>query len=239
MITARTLRCRVAPALALAAALAVPSAALADPFAGAPTAGSLAVAKPVFPIVNDAGGFVSHIWVSPTQRIGADGGLVDAGLHDAGGQIFLDPDSTAGALKDAQFAGTYYWLYSWRRVNPDGTTSDQIFSGVFTFDINGQTTGITFALPFFQDPKRPDAGFTGSFRTNVPAVSVECKITNAGKTVARKIRRGPVGTPLGRERWECLGMSIPESLDGKRLTLTVKVSGQGVVASAAKTFVAR
>jgi hypothetical protein len=91
----------------------------------------------------------------------------------------------------------------------------------------------------YQDPARAQFGVTGTVVTNGRRVNYECRVAQGARTVFR-VRRYTLPFSAGeRVRWECLDRRVPESLDGKRLTLTVKVTVGAKSVSASRSFIAR
>lgn len=211
-----------------------------DPVTG-PTPPSLAVAKPAFTVTNTPSLIVLSIRLSRTNEINSVGELDGAGRSDDGATIDVDndvrPSTTVQGVGELMFAGRYYWQYSMRPVNPDGTTGDHSFSGVASFKLPAFARTLTVRAPY-QDPRYPQFGVTGTVVTNAVKAPYECVIRRGSAVVARKRSYLRPLSP-GRDTWECLDMRVPESNDGKLLKLTVTVTAGTQKLGLSRSFIGR
>lgn len=232
---------RASLALATAVtALALPAHALADPVVGAPSAASLAAGIPSFTATNDAAGFVNVVFVSPTPTLNSLGELDDASARGGGETIYdFSQTTTTASMSEPPTSGLYYFMWTWLPLNANGTTGTLQRSGLSTFTVPVQLKALKLGA-LYQDPKYPQAGITGTYVSNFRGkVAVSCKVMSGRKTVASKLTKIFVDTPLGTSRWECLSMRVPEAHDGKRLRLVVKLTAGRKAITRTKTFTAK
>jgi hypothetical protein len=221
--------------------LCLPATASAEGEVTGPTPASLGTGKPAFSVTNTPSLIVLNIRLSRTNEINSVGELDGSGRSDDGATIDVDndarPSTTVQGVDELMFAGRYYWQYSMRPVNPDGTTGDHFFSGVQTFKLPAFARTLTMKAPY-QDPKYPQFGVTGTVVTNAVKAPYECVIRRGSTVVARK-RSYILPLSAGRDTWECLDMKVPESNDGKLLKLTVTVTAGTQKLTASRTFIGR
>jgi hypothetical protein len=209
-----------------------------EPSVSYPSRESLATSIPTFQVVQTPAGRLVTLQISPTATIGSTGELTDA-TTSAGGATLLDVNETTtlATVGRPLHAGVYYWRYGWRSVNANGTTGDLQYSRVKDFTIPGQISAVTLQKPY-QDAKGSQAGFIGEVTTNLAAVDYECTVRSGKRVIDRK--KGNLSpSALDPARWECLDMSIPESLDGKKLTLAVRFTGDQARRTFTRTFAAK
>lgn len=215
-----------------------PAQASGEPAVSYPSRESLATSIPTFAVVQNPAGRMVVLEVSPTSTLGASGALIDA-ITSSGGANLRDITEATTLLTVGRplHAGVYYWRYGWVPRNADGTTGSTQYSRVKDFTIPAQIGAVTMTKPY-QDPKGPQAGFLGEVTTNLAAMNYECTIRD-GKRVIDRRKGNLFPTAMDPEGWDCRDMRIPESLDGKKLKLTVTFTGDQARRTFARTFTAK
>ena len=176
----------------------------------------------------------------------------DSGQSIPGGVFDFTPPGPA------LIAGRYFFQVSYWNVAPQtvswscGLTSGQPggynprYSSWIPFytDVQSFTLPVQLRAPrittLYQHPKLPQTNVLGRITTNSGSYRAVCRVFNGKKQVGRTATGNDfLAAPAAAAKWSCYDLRVPESLDGKRLTLKVVITAGTKKVTVTRPFVAR
>lgn len=123
--------------------------------------------------------------------------------------------------------------------NPRYSTWIPFYTDVQSFTVPVQLRAPTITT-LYQHAKLPQTNALGRITTNADSYRAVCRVFNGKKQVGRTATDNRfLATPAVAAKWSCYDLRVPESLDGKRLTLKVVIIAGAKKVTLTRAFVAR
>lgn len=213
---------------AVAALVAVPAIASAEPAITAPTPLALQKFKPKFSWTVPANEELISISISPSPAVDAEGSV-----GTTNGAYISPTDSTQLSATGSRVlaAGTYYYNAWWKTIEPYAT----YHTAVQSITIPPYLTAFRGSIQQYHYISAVNV--QGQYVTNIKSSKILCQIYRGKRVISRDSMTRSYNNIAGLNKFYCSDLRVSERLDGAKLRLKVTfISGGKARAVAWKAF---